>query len=94
MIALVISTGMGAMTLRSCQPSAPTSPSNPVNLAKTGVAGLCANQQAINDAGSPDDSVPAVTLPADLANKLGAADPNAAAIVAGATNCASPPNSP
>ena len=86
-MALVIATCMGAMTMRSCQSSSGSSPSNPANMAKIGTAGICANQQAVADSGSPDDPVPAVTLPPDLAASLGKADPNAAAIVAEAANC-------
>ena len=56
-------------------------------MAKIGTADICANRQAVADAGSPDDSVPAVTLPPDLAASLGRADPNTAAIMAEAANC-------
>jgi len=89
LMAVLMSGGIGVMTMRSCQSSPSSSPSNPLNMARTGSAGICANEQAVNDAGSADDPVPAVTLPPDLAAKLGKADPAAAAIVAQATSCTS-----
>jgi hypothetical protein len=94
LMALLISGILGAMTLRSCQSSSPSSPSNPANVARNGVAGVCANRQAVADAGSPDDPAPAVTLPPDLTSRLGKADPGLAKVVAGAANCSASTTTP
>jgi hypothetical protein len=94
LMALLISGILGAMTLRSCQASSPSSTSNPMNVARNGVAGVCANRQAVADAGSPDDAAPAVTLPPDLASRLGKADPGVAAVVSGATKCTTSTTTP
>ena len=86
--------GLGVMTMRSCTSSPATSPSNPANVATNGVAAVCANRQAVDAAGGPDETLPPVTLPPDLAGSLQKADPGIAAAVAGATNCASPTTTP
>jgi hypothetical protein len=94
LMALVISCILGVMTLRSCQSTSPSSPANPANLARNGVQGVCAERQAVADNGSSDDPAPAVTLPPNLASKLGKADPSVAAVLAGATNCTTTTTSP
>jgi hypothetical protein len=86
-MALAVSCLLGVMTMRSCQSAPATSPANPDNLARQGVAGICANQQAVNAASGSDDSVPPVTLPPGLADSLGKADPAVAAVLAQATAC-------
>ena len=86
-MALLVAGILGVMTMRSCNESPASSPSNPVNVARNGVAGVCANRQAVADAGAPEEVVPQVTLPPDLATKLGKADPNAAALMQQATSC-------
>src|SRR3954454_5825973 len=93
LMSLVVCGVIGVMTMRSCQSSPSSSPSNPVNVARTGTAGICANQQAVNNAGPGDDPMPPLTIPPDLAAKLGKADPAAAAIVAQALNCNAAPGS-
>ena len=45
---LLIGTVVGA---RSCSSSSPSSPFNPSNVARNGLAGVCANQQAVDAAG-------------------------------------------
>src|SRR4051794_38007181 len=94
LMGMLACSAIGVMTMRSCQSSSSSSPSNPLNVARTGTAGICANAQAVNDAGSVDDSVPVVTLPPDLAAKLAKADPAAAAVVAQAATCTPSPGSP
>ena len=86
-MALAMSCVLGVMTMRSCQSTPATSPANADNLARQGVAGVCANQQAVNAASGSDDSVPAVTIPPGLADSLSKADPAAAAVLAQATTC-------
>ena len=48
LLVLLVCTVVGA---RSCNASGPTSPLNPLNVARNGLSGVCANQQAVNDAG-------------------------------------------
>src|SRR5689334_8882844 len=87
LVALAVSCVLSVMTMRSCQSTPATSPANPDNLARQGVAGLCANQQAVNAASGSDDSVPPVTLPPGLADSLGKTDPAVAAVLAQAMTC-------
>jgi hypothetical protein len=94
LMGLVISLILGVMTMRSCQSTSPSSPSNPANVARNGVAGVCANSQAVGDAGSPDDPAPQVTLPPDLAAKLHKAAPKLENVVSQATNCTTTTTSP
>lgn len=42
---------LSVLTARSCNASSPTSPLNPGNVARNGLTGVCANQQAVDDAG-------------------------------------------
>lgn len=51
-VVVVILTVLGA---RACGPSSSTSPSNPLNVARNGLAGLCANQHAALAAGGGGD---------------------------------------
>jgi hypothetical protein len=85
-MALLVSCVLTAMTMHSCGRSA-TSPASPVNVARNVTAGVCANRQAVTDAGSGDEAAPDVTLPPDVAARLHHADPSAAAIVAQAATC-------
>ncbi|HZT67610.1 MAG TPA: hypothetical protein VFA11_17615 [Acidimicrobiales bacterium] len=48
MVVLTIGMALGA---RSCTGEPASSPAQPSNLARNGVAGLCANQQAVDDNG-------------------------------------------
>jgi len=86
-MALAISCVLGVMTMRSCQRAPATSPANPDNLARQGVAGVCANQEAVQAASGADGPTPPVTLPPGLADSLSKADPAVAAVVAQATTC-------
>lgn len=58
MVTLVVTLVLTIMTARSCGGSgSPASPLNPGNLARNGLSGLCANQQAVN-AASGDPTAP------------------------------------
>ena len=94
LMGLVITLVLSVVTMRSCQSSDPSSPSNPENVARHATTGVCADQQAVVAAGSVDDTVPAVTLPPDLAARLSKADPTAAAILGQASDCPSPTTQP
>src|SRR6476661_3834140 len=87
LIGLLVSCVLTGMTMRACQSSGGSSPTAPLNVARNGTAGVCANRQAVADAGPDDDPVPPVTLPPDLAARLHQADPAAAAIADQAANC-------
>jgi hypothetical protein len=52
-VVVVILTVLGA---RACSASSPTSPGSPLNVARNGLAGLCANQQATAAAGGGEPS--------------------------------------
>ena len=86
-MALLTSCVLTGMTMHSCGNSAASAPSNPVNVARNVTAGVCANRQAVTDAGPDDEAAPAVTLPPDVATRLRYSDPSAAAIVAQAATC-------
>src|SRR5580704_16399493 len=74
LIVLVILTVMGA---RACRATSPSSTSNPINVANNGLAGLCANAQAVAAAGGADPATSAATLvsPSYL-QQLQKSDPN------------------
>lgn len=67
LLVLLICTVIGA---RSCNSSSPASPLNPVNVARNGINGACANQQAVEDAGGSVGST-SVSVPTALQNELG-----------------------
>lgn len=73
---MLVLTGLGA---RACSGSSASSPTNPVNVARNGLAAICANQQAVASAGDASGSGagqpagPAVS-PSELA-QLQASDP-------------------
>ena len=64
---LLIGTVVGA---RSCNSSSPSSPFNPGNVARNGLAGVCANQQAVDAAGgaSPGGGI---AIPQSVQQELG-----------------------
>ncbi len=67
-VVLMVLTVLGA---RACTASSPTSPLSPLNVARNGLAGLCANQQAAAAAGGADpagtsDTVVSPSLQQDL----------------------------
>src|SRR5581483_7953211 len=86
-VSLALSAALGIAGLRSCQPSPPGSPIAPTNVLRNGTAGVCANQQAVVAAGAPDDPVPTVAVPSNLADALDQVDPSAAAALRQATTC-------
>jgi len=61
---LLICTVIGA---RSCNSSSPASPLNPGNVARNGINSVCANQQAVADAGGGSAS----GIPAAVQQQLG-----------------------
>jgi hypothetical protein len=72
-IVLLVLSIIGAKSLTG---SSASSPINPVNVGRNGIAGLCANQAAVAQAGGqPEGSSPATLLsPGELA-QLQASDP-------------------
>lgn len=94
LIGMLVCSILGVMTMRACSPTGAGSASNPANVARNGVAGTCANQQSVADAGSSTDAAPAVTVPPDLAAKLSKADPALAAVVGQAALCGSTTTEP
>ena len=91
---MVVASAVSLLTMRACQSSGSSSTTDPSDVARTGVEGLCANQQAVTAAGSPDDSLSPVTLPPDLAAGLKGADPDAAALLSQATSCGAATTAP
>lgn len=75
------------MMMRSCHATPSSSPANPANMANNAVAGTCANRQAVGAAGETGETMPAVTLPPDLAARLGKADPAVVGILGQAAAC-------
>jgi hypothetical protein len=74
LIVLVILTVMGA---RACTSTSPASTSNPINVANNGLAGLCANAQAVAAADGGDPTVSADTLvPPSYLQQLEKSNPN------------------
>lgn len=67
LMVLLVCTVLGA---RSCNSSSPDSPLNPGNVARNGLNGICANQQAVNDAsgGSPSG---VLAVPQSVQQELG-----------------------
>lgn len=75
LMAIVVFLILSALGARACAgSSSPSSPLNPVNVARNGIAGVCANEQAVSqDEGS--DQTPATALsPSQLAQEQ-ASDP-------------------
>lgn len=91
-MALVISAGLGLVTLRSCSGGDAASPAAPGTLAGNGLAAVCAERRAVDDAGSSADALAPVTLPSELAARLDRADPALAGVVRQAAAC--PPVTP
>jgi hypothetical protein len=73
-VVVMILTVLGA---RACTASSPSSPSSPLNVARNGLAGLCANQQATAQAGGADaaDSGGTIVSP-EFRQQLQGSDPN------------------
>ena len=71
LIVLLVLTVVGA---HSCSASSPTSPENPANLVQNGLAGVCANQQATNEALGNDQS-PATAVSGSELSQLQASNP-------------------
>jgi hypothetical protein len=67
LLVLIVCTVVGA---RSCSRSSPSSPLNPLNVARNGLNGVCANQQAVADAGGAGRAGP--TVPPAVQQQLGA----------------------
>ena len=67
LLTLLVLTVLGA---RSCSASSPSSPFNPGNVARNGLSGVCANQQAVDDAGG-DPSGGGVSIPQSVQQELG-----------------------
>ena len=62
LLVLLVCTVVGA---RSCSTAGPSSPFNPGNVARNGLSGLCANQQAVDAAGG-DPSGGGLAIPQEL----------------------------
>ena len=65
---LLILTVVGA---RSCGSSSPSSPFNPGNVARNGLNGVCANQQAVDAAGGGTPSGGVIAIPQAVRQELG-----------------------
>ena len=86
LLMLVVASAVSMLTMRAC--ASESSATKPDDVARIGVEGICANQQAVAAAGSSDDPDPTtVTLPADLAAGLKDADPGAASLLSQAASC-------
>lgn len=68
LLVLLVCTVIGA---RSCNSSGPGSVLNPSNVVGNGLAGVCANQQAVDSAGG--DSNSGAVIPQSSANQLNSA---------------------
>jgi hypothetical protein len=77
LISLTIFLALTVVGARSCTAASPSSPLNPVNVARNGLSGACANDQAIAAATGTDASSPQGTAisPAQL-SQLQASDPS------------------
>ena len=67
LLALLVCTVVGA---RSCSSASPSSPFNPGDVARNGLSGLCANQQAVDAAGGVPPGG-AITIPQSVQQELG-----------------------
>lgn len=65
---LLVCTVVGA---RSCSASSPSSPFNPANVARNGLSGACANQQAVEDAGGGSSAGGSLPIPQAVQQELG-----------------------
>lgn len=65
---LLILTVVGA---RSCSSSSPSSPFNPGNVARNGLDGVCANQQAVDAAGGGAPPGGVIAIPQAVRQELG-----------------------
>jgi hypothetical protein len=77
LISVLVVLALTALGARSCTASSPSSPLNPVNVAHNGLSGVCANDQAVADAGGSDASgSPGTAISPALIGQLQASDPN------------------
>lgn len=72
-VVMLILTVLGA---RACTASSATSPNNPLNVARNGLAGLCANQQATASAGDGAGTSAGTVVSPSLAQELQGSDPS------------------
>lgn len=72
-VVVMILTVLGA---RACTASSPSSPSSPLNVARNGLAGLCANQQATAQAGGSDIDSGGTVVSPEFQQQLQGSDPN------------------
>jgi hypothetical protein len=76
LMGIIVMLVLTVMTARSCSGSSASSPLDPTNLANNGIAGLCANQQAEEQAsGDPDSNTPNTIASASGLTQAGASDP-------------------
>jgi hypothetical protein len=77
LMGLVVMIVLTAFAARSCTASSPSSPSSPSGVATNGIAGLCANAQAVAAAGGGDSSAsPDTLLSPAFEQQLQKTDPN------------------
>ena len=76
LMGIIVTLVLTVITARSCSGSSASSLLDPANLAKNGVVGLCANQQAVNEAsGDADTNTPDTVASASGLTQAGASDP-------------------
>lgn len=71
-VVLLVLTVVGA---HSCSNSSPKSDLNPTNLARNGIAGICANQQATNEASGGDGQTSDTALSQSQLSQLQQSNP-------------------
>lgn len=81
-VVLLVLTVVG---FRSCSASPASSTSNPVNVARNGLAGICAEQEAVAAAGGPGAAGgPSTVISPALQQQLQASDPGGLTALEGA----------
>lgn len=75
LISVVVLMVLTVLGVRACGTSSPSSVLNPANLARNGLAGICANEQAVAAAGGSGAGAPGTALSPSLQSRLQVSDP-------------------